>query len=69
MRGSSTPALVGAALPAASGLEHDALALDADRHAVGEHDLGQADPGHVARGDHPGQQVELARPGPGRCPG
>ena len=60
-------AVVGAALPPFVGREHDAPALDADRDAVVDDHLGQADPGHVAGGDQPGQQVQPAVRGvPGR---
>ena len=59
MRGSSTPAFSRTALPAAVGLEHDALAFDAHRHAVLDHDPCDADPRDVAGSDQPREQVQL----------
>jgi len=47
-------------LPAGVGRQHDALAFHTDGDAVVEDDPGESDPGYVARGDQPGQQVQLA---------
>ena len=52
------PAVVGAALPAFVGCQDDTTAADADGDALVDDDLGQPDPGHVAGGDQPGQQVQ-----------
>ena len=52
--------VAGAALPARVGLEHDAAPLDADRHAVLEHHLGQPDARDVARRHEPRQQAQRA---------
>jgi hypothetical protein len=52
--------VVQAPLPALVGSEHDPLATNASRYAVGQLDLSQTDAGHVACGHQPGQQVELA---------
>lgn len=45
--------------------EHHALAFDADRYAVLDHDTGAADPGDVAGRDHAGEEVQLAVGSPG----
>ena len=48
------------ALPPLIGFEDHAHPLDADGHAVLDHDTGTADPGDVALGHHPREEVELA---------
>ena len=52
--------VVGATFPPFVRREHDTSTIHPGRDAVVDDDLGQADPGHVAGGDQPRQQVEPA---------